>query len=215
MDRENSSNIKAVILDYGEVLCYSPTADEWRRMSDVFGVDPATFRKLWERNRLRYDRGDLSPEAYWSELAKDADTALAPEQLPRLRQWDQEMWAHDNPVMVEWLQQMNSAGIKTGLLSNMPQDMIQHVRQKFAWLKGFDHQTFSAEVSLIKPDAAIYEHSLRGVGVAASEALFVDDKEPNVKGARSVGLQALQFRSVEKFAEDLKKLGFPILPVVR
>jgi putative hydrolase of the HAD superfamily len=215
MDRENSSKIKAVILDYGEVLCYSPSADEWGRMARVFGVDPLTFRKLWERNRLRYDRGDLSPEAYWAELAKDAGGPLAPEQLPRLRQWDLEMWAHDSPVLVEWLKQIHSAGIKTGLLSNMPHDMIHHVRQKFTWLKYFDHQTFSAEVSLIKPDPAIYNHSLGGVGVAASEALFVDDKEPNVQGARSVGIHALQFSSVEKFAEDLKQLGFPILPAAQ
>ena len=97
MDRANSSQIKAVILDYGEVLCYSPTPEEWARMAGVFGVDPVAFRKLWERNRLLYDRGDLSPEAYWSGVAKDAGTQLAPEQLPLLRQWDVEMWAHENP----------------------------------------------------------------------------------------------------------------------
>jgi FMN phosphatase YigB (HAD superfamily) len=94
----------------------------------------------------------------------------------------------------------------------MPHDMIRHVRQKFDWLNQFDHQTFSAEVTLVKPDPEIYEHSLRGVGVAPSEALFVDDKEPNVLGARAVGMRAIQFRSVEQFAVDLGKLGFSILP---
>lgn len=222
MDRANSSRIKGVILDYGEVLCYPPTAEEWARMASVFGVDPVSFRKLWDRNRLLYDRGDLLPEAYWSAVAKDAGTPLAPEQLPVLRQWDVEMWAHENPIMVEWLKQIHSSGtrpsgirssgIRTGLLSNMPHDMIQHVRKEFDWLECFDHQTFSAEVELIKPDPAIYEHSLRGVEVAASEALFVDDKEPNVQGARRVGIHAIQFQSVEQFGSDLEKLGFPILP---
>ena len=42
------------------------------------------------------------------------------------------MWAHINPAMVEWLKQMHSSGIKTGLLSNMPLDMIRYVRQQFA-----------------------------------------------------------------------------------
>jgi putative hydrolase of the HAD superfamily len=212
MDRANSSQIKAVILDYGEVLCYPPTPEEWARMAGLFGVDPVPFRKLWDRNRLLYDRGDLSPEAYWSAVAKDAGTQLAPQQLPLLRQWDVEMWAHENPIMVAWLKQIHSSGIRTGLLSNMPHDMIRHVRRKFAWLEHFDHQTFSAEVKLIKPDAAIYEHSLRGVEVRASEALFVDDKEPNVKGARAVGMRAIQFRSVEQFRNDLERLGFPTLP---
>jgi HAD superfamily hydrolase (TIGR01509 family) len=115
--------------------------------------------------------------------------------------------------MVEWLRQVHSSGVKTALLSNMPHDMVRHVRQQFDWLDQFDHLTFSAEVSLIKPDAAIYQHSLRGVGVAASEALFVDDKEPNVEGARAVGLRALRFLSVEQLRSDLQELGFPVLPV--
>ena len=122
------------------------------------------------------------------------------------------MWAHENPLIVEWLKRIHSSGIRTGLLSNMPHDMIRHVRQKFAWLEYFDHQTFSAEVKLIKPDAAIYEHSLRGVEVRASEALFVDDKEPNVQGARAVGMRAIQFQSTEQFRNDLEKLGFSALP---
>jgi putative hydrolase of the HAD superfamily len=212
MDRADSSKIKAVILDYGEVLCYPPTAEEMERMAGPFGVDPVPFRKLWDRNRLLYDRGDLSPEDYWSALAKETGTQLAPEQFYQLRQWDLEMWAHENPTMVEWLKQIHSSGTRTALLSNMPHDMIRYVRQEFAWLDQFDHQTFSAEVSLIKPDPAIYQHSLRGVGVAASEALFVDDKEPNVQGARAVGMRAIQFRSVEQLSRDLEELGFPVLP---
>jgi len=212
MDRSNPSKIKAVILDYGEVLCYPPTTEEMGRMSAAFGMDPGPFRKLWDRDRLRYDRGDVSPDEYWSRVAKDTGTQLTAEQFAQLRQWDLEMWGHDNPTMVAWLRQMHSSGIKTGLLSNMPHEMVGYVRQKFAWLDQFDHLTFSAEVSLIKPDAAIYEHSLRGVGVPASEALFVDDKEPNVQAASAVGMRAIRFQSIEQLTGDLKELGFPILP---
>lgn len=212
MDRSNPSKIKAVILDYGEVLCYSPTAQEMGRMAGLFQMEPVSFRQLWNRDRLLYDRGDLSPEAYWSTLAKDAGTQLTVEQFTQLCQWDLEMWGHDNPTMVEWLRQIHSSGMKTALLSNMPHDMVRHVRQKFAWLDQFDHQTFSAEVTLVKPDPAIYEHSLRGVGVEPSEALFVDDKEPNVQGARAVGIRAIRFQSVEQLGNELRELGFSILP---
>jgi putative hydrolase of the HAD superfamily len=219
MDRStptsNNSNIKAVILDYGEVLCYPPTTEEMGRMATAFGMEAVPFRKLWDKNRLLYDRGDLSPEAYWSMLAKDAGAQPTPEQFAQLCEWDLEMWAHDNPVMVEWLRQMRSAGVKTGLLSNMPHDMVRHIRQKFDWLNLFDHQTFSAEVNLVKPEAAIYEHSLGGVGAGASEALFIDDKEQNVQGARALGIHALRFQSVEQLKRDLEALGFPVLPLER
>jgi putative hydrolase of the HAD superfamily len=213
MDRTNSSTVKAVILDYGEVLSYPPTAQELGRMAGVFGLEAGPFRKLWSHDRLRYDHGDLCPEAYWSALAKQAGTHLRPEQITELQQWDLEMWGHENPAMVEWLKQIHASGLKTALLSNMPHEMIRTVRRRFAWLEYFDHQTFSAEVSMVKPDPAIYEHSLRGVGVTASEALFVDDKEPNVQGARAVGIRTIQFQSMAQFRNDLMQMGFAILPV--
>jgi len=212
MDRSSQAKIKAVILDYGEVLSYPPTAEEWSRMANLFHMDPARFRSLWDRNRLAYDRGDLSLEAYWSQLAEDAGMNLEPEILTKLSQWDNEMWARVNPPMVEWPKRMRSAGLKTGLLSNMPVCMIRYARQQFGWLTHFDHQTFSAEVKLAKPDPAIYRHSLDGLGVAAAETLFVDDRATNVEGARAVGLNAIQFQSVTQLRSDLEKLGFPVLP---
>jgi putative hydrolase of the HAD superfamily len=212
MDRSGSVKIKAVILDYGEVLSHPPTAEEWGRMASLFHVDPGGFRPLWDRNRGHYDRGDLSLEAYWARLAEDAGTKLEAQQLKKLSQWDVEMWAHINPTMVEWLKQVHSSGIKTGLLSNMPVDMIRYARRQFVWLNHFDHQTFSAEVRVIKPDPAIYQHSLDGLGVAASEALFVDDRVPNIEGARALGLSTIQFQSVAQLKDDLERLGFPVLP---
>src|SRR5882672_4406256 len=142
MDRSSQAKIKAVILDYGEVLSYPPTAQAWSRMANLFHMDPGRFRSLWGRNRLAYDRGDLSLEAYWSQLAEDAGMNLEPEILTKLSQWDNEMWARVNPPMVEWPKRMRSAGVKTGLLSNMPVCMIRYARQQFGWLTHFDHQTF-------------------------------------------------------------------------
>ena len=36
MHRSGVSKIKAVILDYGEVISHPPTAEEWGRMADLF-----------------------------------------------------------------------------------------------------------------------------------------------------------------------------------
>jgi putative hydrolase of the HAD superfamily len=207
-----AAKIKAVILDYGEVLCYPPTAEEWGRMASLFNLDPEEFRQLWGRNRLAYDRGDISYEAYWSKLAEEASVKMEPQHLQQVGPWDLEMWGHVNPTMVEWVEQIRLSGIRIGLLSNMPHEMVRYSRQNFSWLKHFHHTTFSAEVRLVKPEAAIYRHSLDGLRVAAAETLFVDDKKPNVEGARAVGLRAVQFSSVRQFRGDLAELDFPLLP---
>jgi HAD superfamily hydrolase (TIGR01509 family) len=114
--------------------------------------------------------------------------------------------------MIEWAKQLRSFGLKVGLLSNMHPEMVAHCRKRFSWLNNFDFVTFSGEVRLIKPDLAIYEHTLRGLGVIASEALFLDDREVNIRAARELGMYAVRFESIEQLRSELAAAGFPILP---
>lgn len=213
IQNENRSKaVKAVIFDYGEVLCYRPTTTEIAQLAGFFNLRVDQLPALWERNRGPYDRGDLSPQIYWSAFAKDAGVELAPERLEQIHDLDMEMWTNVNSPMIEWAKQLRSSGMKVGLLSNMHPEMVAHCRQRFSWLDNFDFVTFSGEVRLIKPDPAIYEHTLRGLGVAASEALFLDDREINIRAAQELGMYAVRFESVEQLRRELAAAGFPILP---
>jgi putative hydrolase of the HAD superfamily len=213
--RDESPGVSAVILDYGEVLCYRPPSEEFMRMANIFGLGLDSFRTRWEQSRNLIDRGDLTPEAYWLKFAEEARVRLEPEQVEQLCRWEIEMWSNANPTMVEWLLNVSAEGIKTGLLSNMPADLAAYVQNNFDWMNKFTFKTFSAHVKLVKPDPAIYEHTLRGLGVKASETLFVDDRENNIQAARALGMHAIQFQSVEQLGNDLEVLGFPILPFRR
>ena len=88
---------------------------------------------------------------------------------------------------------LRERGIKTAVLSNMPRDLREFLASPESWLPEFDHLTFSCDVRSSKPGAAIYEHCLEGLGVAAREAVFLDDREPNVTAARNLGMHALIF----------------------
>jgi putative hydrolase of the HAD superfamily len=204
--------INAVIFDYGLVLVGSPTAEEFGRMAEMFNLSVDSFYDLWEVSRGPYDRGDFSAEEYWLKLAAQTNTTLDPKQIEILREIEVEVWAHPIPGMLDWLGQLHSAGIKTGLLSNMPWDLANYVRANFQWLDKFSFKTLSAEVGMIKPDPAIYEHTLRGLGASAAESLFIDDREPNIRAARALGIQTIQFRSIEQLKRELEAMGFPVLP---
>ncbi len=210
---KQSKAVKAVIFDYGEVLCHRPTTEEIARLAGFFNLRVDQLSALWERNRGPYDRGDLTPEVYWSALAKDAGVELSPERLEEIHKLDMEMWSNINRSLVKWANQLRSSGMKVGLLSNMHPEMVAHCRRQFSWIDRFDFVTFSGEVRLIKPDPAIYEHTLRGLGVTASEALFLDDREVNIRAAQALGINALRFESIEQLRGELSAAAFPILPV--
>jgi putative hydrolase of the HAD superfamily len=203
---------RAVILDYGEVLCHPPTRAETERLAAFFGISIQALPVLWAKNRGPYDRGDLTPDEYWSMFAEDAGAEILPGQLAEIRQLDLAMWSNVNSGMVDWALQLRNSGMKLGLLSNMHREMVAHVRKQFSWINGFDCVTFSADVQLIKPDPAIYEHILRGLEVTAAEAMFLDDREVNVRAARALGINAIRFHSMTELRTELQSAGIRILP---
>ena len=212
--RSGSPSIRAVILDYGQVLASRPTVEEFGRMAKMFKVNFELFYQLWETSRDLYDRGDVTAEEYWLNLAAQTNTSLAREQIEILRRVEVEIWACPNPHMLDWASRLHAAGIKTALLSNMPLDLAAHLRTNCQWMENFTFKTLSSEVRLIKPAPAAYQHTLHGLGVSAEESLFVDDRKPNIIAARALGIHAIQFRSIAQLKDDLEALRFPILPAV-
>jgi putative hydrolase of the HAD superfamily len=204
--------VRAVILDYGEVLCFLPTPEAIARMARIFRIDPGSFMPIYTESRGPYDRGDLLAEEYWHAFASKAGVTLEGNMIEELRRWDVEMWSRTNDPMIRWLENLRSAGLKTAILSNMPSDMVAHVRRNFPWLKHFDHQIFSADVRRIKPEPAIFEYSLDELKLPASEVLFIDDRELNLAPARTIGMRGIRFQSVNQLRDDLHALGFHVLP---
>ncbi len=150
--------ISAVILDYGEVLCFRPSPEALACMAGIFGIGVDNFLPIYRSSRNPYDRGDLTAHAYWAEFARRAGVTIRSHEIENLRRMDMEMWSGVNQEMTEWLARIHSRGFRTAILSNMQTDMAAHVRNNFAWLRHIDHQVFSCEVRSIKPDPLIYRH---------------------------------------------------------
>lgn len=206
------SRIRAVILDYGEVLCVRPKRDALNRIAEVFGIEPTRFFELYGTSRDPYDQGVISAAEYWKDFARRAGTGVNDSLVEQLRSLDTEMWSSINPEMLQWVAMLDAAGLTTALLSNMQHDMAAYARKNFSWLKHFDHQILSCELRLIKPDPAIFKKSIERIGANPQEILFVDDRQPNVDGAKSMGIAAIRFENTKQLRQELQEMRFPVLP---
>lgn len=68
----------------------------------------------------------------------------------------------------------------------------------------------SGEEKLIKPDPAIYTLALDRFGVAAEDAVFIDDSAANIDAANALGITGLLFTDAETLRADLAKLGLSV-----
>jgi len=94
----------------------------------------------------------------------------------------------------------------------MHQDMVARIRGDGEWSRRFDCLTLSSAIKMAKPELEIFKYCLKCLGVAPSEALFIDDREPNVRAAEEVGIRGIVAPSTEELKEKLKAIGFAPVP---
>jgi len=201
--------IRAVIFDYGNVLCPLPRVSEYEELRRLAGLEEQPFQDSFWRYRLDYDRSTLDGMAYWRRVAQANGKAFSDELIRKLIATDIALWINPDRVLLRWAHRLHDSGLKTAILSNMPRDLALYLRQNAAWLPQFDHAVFSGEIGLIKPAPEIYLACLKGLDVRAEEALFLDDSAANVEGALSLGVQALRFESAAQLAAEIQRWGLP------
>lgn len=196
-------SLRAVIFDYGMVLTGQPDQDAHNAMVRITGLDAERFEKLYWADRPAYDEGKLSGATFWEKFAHDNGLALAPAELAELVRLDARMWTTQNPEMVTWQQQLKAHGLRTAILSNMGDSVLESILGAFAWIQGFDVLVWSFKLGLVKPDPAIYRHTLELLGTKPHETLFVDDRRVNIDAARALGMLAVEFTTPERLRQDL------------
>ena len=206
-------DLRAVILDYGMVLCRKPSVGEIDRIAQLFEVDHTTFWQLYEQHRGAYDKNDISGKEYWGRFARDTKTRLDDDTLEQLLRWDIEIWSNLEEPLLSWTRSLRVAGFQTALLSNLHLRFSAHIRSSSEWLQLFDHQIFSSEVRLIKPDPAIFLKCLQALRVKPEQSLFIDDRDANVEAAISLGICAMKYESVPQLASNLIAMQFPVIPL--
>ena len=192
-------SVRAVIFDFGNVICFPVAPEKIGRAAADCGLPVEQFWNAFWVPRLDYDAGLMEPEEYWNAVAAAAGTHFDPSLLPTLIHHEVEFWNEFDARVLAWIKSLRASGIRTGLLSNLPRVLGEGLRAAPGFLEHFDHVTFSYELRIVKPAAAIYHHAVDGLHVAPADALFIDDKQVNVDGALAVGLQAKLFTTWEEF----------------
>lgn len=189
------SEVDGIIFDYGGVLVENQTEDDHARMARIAGLSQEQFSERYWAEREDYDQGLISNVDYWTAVTSNGRDVISEKQIDDLTEYDTVSWMRYDQPMWNWIQELKAAGKRVAMLSNMPLELGQALRARSDRLEIFDHVTLSYEARSVKPQPAIYEECLEGLGTEPGRTLFLDDRISNVQGAELLGIRALQFTS--------------------
>ncbi len=100
-----------------------------------------------------------------------------------------------------------SSRSRLALLSNTDPIHAEHLENCFPFVRQFPVRIYSCDIGSRKPSPAIYETALNSLGIAAREAVYIDDIGEFVDAARRLGLDAIRFDSPAQLEMELSKRG--------
>ncbi len=189
--------VRAVVWDMGGVLVRNLAPEHRIRLAEKYGLSEPQLENLVFGNpvSVKASLGEASVDELWEYVARTLNVDR--KELPA---FVTAFWNSDrvDEELLDFIQSLH-ASYKTGLLSNAFADTRPSVGVRFPRLLNvFDVSLFSAEEGLAKPDPRFYQLMLDQLGIKAEEAIFIDDFEENVEGARAVGIKGVQFKNTQQ-----------------
>ena len=190
---------KAVVFDVGNVLYgWDPDAFLVRQIAD----DAARLRFIEDIDLWGW-HDTLDGGRPFAEAAAELSQKF-PAYAELISAWGErfgETIKDPVPGVHAIVEELDKRGVPLFAITNFSADFWApfHARER-AFFAHFRDIVVSGEEKMLKPDPALYFLALRRFGLKPEEALFVDDREINVEGARAVGMHGHLFTG----ADDLR-----------
>ena len=185
--------IRNIVFDMGKVLLdYEPLAVCWKFTDNKEDVEQIGRELFFAKEWILLDQGVLTEK----EALKRVQDRLPEERLKKLAEDSLAHWHEYNlrPVegMKELVQTLKEQGYGIYLCSNASL-RLRVFEKEIPGSQYFDGTIVSAEERLLKPDPAIYRRLFEKYHLSAGECFFIDDRQDNIEGAKSCGMDGYCF----------------------
>ena len=82
----------------------------------------------------------------------------------------------------------------------------EYLQSQYEFFALVDHIILSCDCGLLKPEAEIYQHTIKTLGLEAATSVFIDDMKENVEAAIASGLQSIQMTDIHAGGDIIRAL---------
>jgi putative hydrolase of the HAD superfamily len=196
--------IKAIIFDFGRVISSQKPLSLFRAYEDDLGLAPGSINQimfsspLWQEALL----GLKTAREFWAAIGPELGLKTR-EKIDEFRRRYHSDESINRPVL-NLIRQLHGR-YQLAVLSNFPPGLDEWLAD-WGILELFDVVYCSGDEGLIKPDPAVYNLTLKRLGVLPHEAVFIDDTGGHVEAAQKLGIHGIIFTNAAELEQELNQL---------
>lgn len=198
--------VKAIVFDFGGVITKKNVTVIAEFISKSLNISqPEALQTLAKLKQFEHKGGKEID--FWPKFGNSIGKKITADWLNQLKEARLQA-IEEIPGMNNLVKDLQKQGYKTALLSNGKR--LAGIKKERGYYDLFHPIILSSEVGIRKPDPKVYRLILNQLNMKPEEVLFIDNKIENVKGAQSVGMDAIEFVSMKQLTQELKQRGIVI-----
>ncbi|HXJ28101.1 MAG TPA: HAD-IA family hydrolase [Streptosporangiaceae bacterium] len=204
--------VRGCLIDVYDTILISQFVPRTKELIEPLGLPLDDWLAEWETMREDRDRGRMTVAASFVQTLRALGVEPKPELVEELSRRDAELVRSNTQLCddtVPFLNWLRSRGIRTALVSNCADTTRPHL-DYLGVTPLVDALVLSCEIGSMKPFPEMYVTALDDLGVAAVDAVFIDDQPTFCVGAQAVGVRPIQ---IARGAENgyVSQWDFPVV----
>jgi HAD superfamily hydrolase (TIGR01509 family) len=186
--------VRACLIDVYDTILVSRFETRMEALIGPLGIPLGDWLAEWDKLREDRDRGRVTIADSFARTLPAFGIEPAPDLVADLTRRDVEFSRASVRLCddtIPFLQQLRSKGVLTALVSNCA-DSTRAQLEYLGVIPQVDAVVLSCEVGSMKPYPEIYATALDELGVAAVDAVFIDDQPTFCVGAEAMGIRPIQ-----------------------
>lgn len=184
--------IKAVIFDFFGVL----VTEGFKQFREDYFSEDEVKREEAVQLINQVDSGDIPMHSFTSQLAELA--GITPEEVQKQLGGNK-----PNKPLLAYIAENLKGKYKIGILSNSSMDFPRQLLDQED-VELFDDIILSYRLGMVKPQPEIYKTAVSRLKINPGEAVFIDDSEGHVDGAKLVGMKGILYKDFPQMKNDLQ-----------
>jgi putative hydrolase of the HAD superfamily len=197
-------SIQAVVFDIGGVLEITPDLGVAAAWESRLGLAPGELNQRMADAWAGGSIGTISE----ADVLRSVSERLGLDER-QLAEFMADLWREylgtANMELIEYVRRLRPR-YRTGILSNSFVGAREREQHTYGFEDLVDEIVYSHECGLSKPDPRIYALACARLKVEPAQAVFLDDFEPCVEGARQAGIHAVLYTGNAQAIRDIEDL---------